>query len=71
MSTTAGYMRMGTLPVAGRARAMHACVSGRSFAASAHLGWQTGLVATANQAKPATEIAAVPDTRYRRPWGTP
>jgi hypothetical protein len=71
MDSNAGYTLMGSQPVAARVRAM-ACDSGRSFAASAHLAWHTGTVATAIQAKPATHRIAVPDTnRTRRPRGTP
>ena len=72
MDTYAGTTLMGSQPVAGRARAMHDCVSGRSFAPSSHLVWQSGLMATAFDAKPATHTTIVPDAnRTRRPRGTP
>ena len=65
MDTYAGTTLMGSQPVAGRARAMHVCVSGRSIAAHTWLGAM----------KPATQlftITAVPATnRTRRPRGSP
>ena len=73
MDTYAGITLMGSQPVAGRARAMATCISGRSLATSTHLAWHAGHMATAIQAKPATRtFVAVPDTnRTRRPRGTP
>ncbi len=71
MSSNAGYMQMGSQPVHGRVRAMHACVSGRSVAfagaAAAHASWLADF-----QAKPTTTRIAVPDTnRTRRSRGRP
>ena len=65
MVTYAGSTLMGSQPVAGRARSMHACVSQRSLATSAHRAWHL--------AKPAAirMFVAVPDTNgtTRWPWG--
>jgi hypothetical protein len=63
MGTYAASTLMGSQPVAGRARAMHVCVSEQSIAAHA---W---LLAT----KPAARMfVTVPDSNgSRRPRGTP
>ena len=72
MSSNAGYVQMGSQPVAGRARAMSACASGRStgFAAAAaasHASWLAG-----TPAKPQTTRIEVPDAnRTRRSRGRP
>jgi hypothetical protein len=65
MASVAGITQMGSQPVAGRARAVHVCVSGRSTAATAHEAWLLGT------RKPATRMfIAVPDTNgTRRPRG--
>lgn len=66
MASNAGYMQMGSLPVAGRARAIAVCASGRSTMAAAHQAWHLGSL------KPiADAFTAVPDTttRARRPRG--
>jgi hypothetical protein len=66
MTRTAGSMQMGSQPVAGRARAIAVCASGRSTMAAAHQGWHLG------SRKPiADAFTAVPDTttRARRPRG--
>ncbi|HET7720314.1 MAG TPA: hypothetical protein VFK43_10135, partial [Acidimicrobiales bacterium] len=51
MASDAGYMRMGSQPVAGRARAMQACASLRPVSIVADAAW---LDATRVFAKPAT-----------------
>jgi hypothetical protein len=63
MDSNAGYMQMGSQPVAGRARAMHACAPASPAAHAA--AWLRGL-------KPAGRIfVTVPDsTGHRRPRGT-
>ena len=61
MASYAGSTLMGSQPVAGRARAMHVCVSEQSIAAHAWLA-----------TKPAARtFVTVPDTNgRRRPRGT-
>jgi hypothetical protein len=64
MASTAGITLMGSKPVAGRARAMHVCASGRSTTTT-HEAWLLGAL------QPATRMfIAVPDTNgTRRPRG--
>ena len=63
MDSNAGYMQMGSQPVAGRARAMQPCAP--AISAAAHAGWLRAL-------KPAARtFVTVPDsTGHRRPRGT-
>jgi hypothetical protein len=64
MASIAGYMQMGSEPVARRAPAMAVCASGRSTSDHAHAAWHLGAL------KPAIRMFTVPDTnRTRRPRG--
>lgn len=77
MVTDAGYMRMGSQPVAGRARTVHVCQTGGSLGFESARPWHLDLAVAglAVQAiKPTTRIhVAVPDTNRiaRRPRGNP